>query len=596
MTPTLQKTSVDLGGLLQVLAEALYSTPYVAVRELVQNAHDSCERRRLESSATFEPEIVVSVQGTILRITDNGAGLTRDEIDRYLATVGSGYTRNLRARGAGDTLIGYFGLGFLSALVVSERTQVWTCSYQDAGVAHRFVTRSGEAYSVEPAEPRAIGSEVRLELREAFCELADPAVIRACLQRYCSLLTHPVRLEDGEVINALTPPWRLGPEVNPVRRSKLSLEFAQRFEPTFAPIATLPVVHDEPKLGGLLWVQDGASYASSDNRSVAVFVRGMLIGEQERELLPRWAGFIGAVLESPALQPTASRETLKRDGAYDSVAGRVRDALVAGLADLARNDAATWRRILLRHNEAMLGATLCDATLFDLLADQLTLPTSQGELTLPAILERSGGKLLVTQTDRPSVETILSRALRIPIVFGWRFAVLPFCGLYAQRRHGQLVRIGTEAGDRSLFHPALLPDPQVAQLASWFAAPDREVLVRRFEPAYLPFVLMRDREAELKQRIESDDADRRISQAVLSLARKFTRSLADRPSVRMYVNAACPAIQALLGATEVARQRALKLLAPLSALLGDGEINVDTEAALRAHGEALSAILAGDGK
>src|SRR5262245_19737070 len=97
-TPEILATQVDLFGLMTVLGEHLYSTPFVALRELVQNAHDSCVRRRLEATGEFVPEIRVTTDATAgtLSVADSGAGLTRDEIVRYLATIGAGYTRKLR--------------------------------------------------------------------------------------------------------------------------------------------------------------------------------------------------------------------------------------------------------------------------------------------------------------------------------------------------------------------------------------------------------------------------------------------------------------------------------------------------------------------
>src|SRR5689334_14023264 len=128
MTADFRSTEVDLSGLMRVLGEALYSTPHVAIRELVQNGHDSLERRRIEHHSPERPLIRLTThaeQGR-LSIEDNGAGLTDSEIHKYLATVGSGYTRALRDQGQSSSLIGYFGLGFLSAFVVSEKTEAWT--------------------------------------------------------------------------------------------------------------------------------------------------------------------------------------------------------------------------------------------------------------------------------------------------------------------------------------------------------------------------------------------------------------------------------------------------------------------------------------
>jgi molecular chaperone HtpG len=129
LMPSTFTTQVDLGGLMAVLGQHLYSTPVVALRELVQNAHDSLRRRRLEDGE-WRGEGRIGVQGDpargILRITDTGAGLTDHEIHAYLATVGVSYTRSLRERTQSEELMGLFGLGFLSAFVLAEEVTLRT--------------------------------------------------------------------------------------------------------------------------------------------------------------------------------------------------------------------------------------------------------------------------------------------------------------------------------------------------------------------------------------------------------------------------------------------------------------------------------------
>lgn len=566
---------------MRVLGEALYSTPHVAIRELVQNAHDSCVRRRLEAAAAFEPTIRVTVTPGTLIVTDNGAGLTLDEIHSYLATVGAGYTRSLRDAGKGDGLIGYFGLGFLSAFAVSERVEAWTCSYKDPGKAHRFVSRSGETYTVEPAEPRPVGTELRLTLRDETAELGDPDVVLERLRQYCCLLEFPISLNGGAAVNASRPPWHLGADLSPLRLRTLSLEFAKRFETTFEPIVTIPIPPATDGPAGLLWIQDGGSYATSDNRNASVFVRGMLISDDERDLLPRWAGFVGGVIESTKLQPTASRESLVKNETYDAHAEAIRLRLVEGLAQLAASDPATWRRVLTRHNEALLGAALVDDRLFELVADDVTVPTTEGDLTVPALIARGAGRIHVTQADRAGVESLLLRALKLPIVLGTRFGASAFCLKYTRERRGEVIMLGTQQGDGRMFQPADLDPDRAAQLAAWFAAPDREVLVRRFEPEFLPFALVVNRDAELKRSLESDEADRRIGQAVLGLARQFTSKIKNTSLTRMYVNAASPVMVALFDAPDAERQRALDVLRPLAELLSDSNGGAGFENALK---------------
>jgi molecular chaperone HtpG len=598
--PSLKQTKVDLGGLMKVLGEHLYSSPNVAIRELVQNAHDSCVRRRVESELAFEPRIEVAVDSVArtLSFEDTGAGLTEDEIERYLATIGSGYTRTLRDEGH-EGLIGYFGLGFLSAFVISERIEVWTCSYQQPDRAWSFTSRSGHSYLVRPAPSRPVGTRVTLHLAPRFEELSRAAPVRALLERYCGLLEVPIHCGSGPAVNASPPPWREEDSgSSPLRRRREALEFVRRFEPGFEPLCTLPVEGGEgADVRGLIWIQDGATYGTSDNRNVSVFVRGMLINDDEHDLLPTWAGFVGAVLESDGLHPTASRESLQKDEAYQAVQERVREALVEGLRGLAGEQPATWRTVLRRHNEALLGASLCDPRLYELLCDELTVPTSQGDLPVATVLARSGGRLHVSQADRGGFEELLFRALKVPVVQGVRYGALPFCREYAQRRHGRLVMVGTSGGDRELFRREELPEADARRLREWFGGEQSQVVPARFAPEHLPLVVVADREAELKRRIESDDADKRIASAVLGLARQFTGGLAKAPELRVYINLDCPVVPALLEATPERAEAALALLRPLLGLLSepddDGRL-MPIDEALKGYCRAVTRIARGE--
>jgi molecular chaperone HtpG len=618
---TLHKTRVDLEGLMKVLGDHLYSTPMVAVRELVQNAHDSCERRRIEAGEDFEARIVVRADPTekTLTIEDTGAGLTDDEIQQYLATVGAGYTRTLRQReqaDAGSSLIGYFGLGFLSAFVVSERTEVWTCSYQQPDQAWRFTSRDGQTYSLDAAPLREIGTRVTLHLREQHQGLGNPLAVRRLLLRYACLLRHPIFCpvdgsgsDLGEAVNAEPPPWRDPRELSEVRRRKLALEFAGRFETEFEPLCTIAVGERDTnaEVRGLLWVQDARTYGSSDNRRVWIFVRGMMISDDARELLPRWAGFVGAAVEGLGLTPTASREDLQRDAAYDRAQTQLLDALVDGLGDIASREPASWRRILSRHNEALLGAAICDDRLFALIVEQATLPTSQGDLALARILERSHGKIYVSQAERGGFEELLFRALAVPVVQARRYGALAVAQRWAERRGIPLVMLGTTTGEQALFRKVddgELAEGAPARLRRAFAAEqeDVEIVLSRFAPAHLPFVLVPDREVELKQRIEADDADKRISTAALGLARLFTGNIEQRPPVRLHLNLDCLVISRLADVLardeqDVGALAAVALLRPLVALLSHSDEQqryMTGEAALRGVCEVAERLVAGD--
>jgi len=594
LTTELLATQVDLSGLLKVLGRNLYSTPSVAIRELVQNAHDSCHRRRLEADEAEEPSIRVypDPSANTLTIVDTGAGLTRDEVVRYLATVGRGYTGKLRDEGHHEALIGYFGLGFLSAFFVSDRVELETTSYQSPGEGWRFSSRGGERYSLEPIEPLPIGTRVVLHLSGAFESLAAPEVTESLLHRYCCLLELPVHMgDDSQAVNRPEAPWRI-PELPPVRRRHLELAFVERFEQRFSVLCTLPV---EGTVRGLLWVQDGWSYGTSDNRNLSVFVRGMLISDDARDLLPAWAGFVGGVIESTDLVPTASREDLQRDATFEAAAIAVSDSLVAGLARLATESPAAWRRVLSRHNEALLGAALCDDRLLDLLSDTLRVPTSEGDLTLPVIARRSGGRVHVSIGEGGGYEEVLFRATQVPVVIGTRYGAFGFSQAWCERNGASLIRMGSRESNARLFAPAQVDDGTREALGALFGAQGHEVVPTRFDPDFVPVVLVPDREARLKRRVEEDEADRRISAGVLGLARLYTKKLDARAPSRLYVNLDAPLVSRLLATEGPKRDAVAAVVRAFADLLTDrreaDETEVDAPAALRAMTTALDQLL-----
>lgn len=602
MSQGLRATEVDLGGLVTVLASHLYSTPLVALRELVQNGHDSITRRRLEDPAR-QGGGRITVRGDTARgtvsVEDDGAGLTEPEIHAYLATVGTGYTRLLREVTGSDDLIGAFGLGFLSAFAVADEVTVTTTSHREPAEGHRYRSVGGEQYSVEPVPARTPGTLVELRLKSQHAHIADEEVLRDVLTRYCVLLPVPVHVgDDPEPLNAVPVPWRAEPA--PADPHPARMEFASRFGRRFEPLAAFPVApRGDSDATGLLWVQDSATYGTSDNRDLSVYLRGMLLSEDARDLLPPWAGFIGGVVESTRLTPTASREDLQRDDHYRAVQSALADAVVDGLYETARLHPAAWRRILARHGQELLGAALCDDRLFTLLADDVPVPTSQGDLTAGALRAAGGGTVHIALGSSGGFEEMLYRAMQVPIARGDRYAVLPFLRRYGQLRGCRVVELGSEDGNRALFRDA--DRPLAADEAAWLSASladeGEQLTPARFAPAELPLVLVPDREAELKQRIEDDRADARIPGAALRLARAFTARTDGSVRARLYLNMDSPAVRHLLEAYRAGHpgtSTAAGLLRSMKVIMtaASGESRGDLTAALAGLGAAVTALTA----
>lgn len=541
----------------------------------MQNGHDAIVRRRIEQPDAPNDNsirVVADVAKSTITISDTGAGLTESEIHGFLATVGVGYTRMLRQQDDNTGLIGMFGLGFLSAFVLAKEVTVLTTSWQTPDQSWKYHSTDGQKYTVTAHQTSEPGTQVILTLKEEYSHLASNNLLNRVLSRYCILLHEPVYVGDAsEPVNKLQPPWREetpdGVTMHRALVQRKNLAFAAQFESSFEPICTIPVVPaGMSDAVGILWIQDGATYGTSDNRNLSLFLRGMLLDDEARELLPPWAGFIGGVIESSKLTPTASREDLQRDETWVAVQEALKEALISGLSDLAQNQPEIWRRVLMRHNEALLGAALCDDRLFDLLKDRLQVPTSKGALLAKDLRVNNSIHILLSRDG--GFEEMLFHILQRPVARGDRYAVVPFLRRWALLYHCRIIEVGTQTGNEQLFSLAELPEEQVAYLEEHLCDGE-QLIISRFEPAVLPLVVTPDREAELKQILEQDDADKRISTAALMLARQFTSQIQKTKTSSLYINLNNPCIMQLVTALQHQQQpaAALRLLKSLKVIL-----------------------------
>ena len=595
-------TEVNLNGLIEVLSKHLYFTPVVAVRELVQNGNDAIVRRGIEQPDAPKDNsirVVADVAKSTITISDTGAGLTESEIHGFLATVGVGYTRMLRQQDDNTGLIGMFGLGFLSAFVLAKEVTVLTTSWQTPDQSWKYHSTDGQKYTGTPHQPSEPGTQAILTLKEEYSHLASNNLLNRVLSRYCILLHEPVYVGDAsEPVNKLQPPWREetpdGVTMHRALVQRKNLAFAAQFESSFEPICTIPVVPaGMSDAVGILWIQDGATYGTSDNRNLSLFLRGMLLDDEARELLPPWAGFIGGVIESSKLTPTASREDLQRDETWVAVQEALKEALISGLSDLAQNQPEIWRRVLMRHNEALLGAALCDDRLFDLLKDRLQVPTSKGALLAKDLRINNSIHILLSRDG--GFEEMLFHILQRPVARGDRYAVVPFLRRWALLYHCRIIEVGTQTGNEQLFSLAELPEEQVAYLEEHLCDGE-QLIISRFEPAVLPLVVTPDREAELKQILEQDDADKRISTTALMLARQFTSQIQKTKTSSLYINLNNPCIMQLVTALQHQQQpaAALRLLKSLKVILcssGNKEQQWDLHQALEDFTQVIPVLI-----
>ena len=206
------KLRASFQGLVRVLANSLYPEPDVFIRELLQNAHDSIQLRRV-NHAEWAGEIRIDVDepARTLSFSDNGTGMDQRDIEEFLSVIGSTGTgsraQELASRNVAVATIGQFGIGLLSAFVVAERIDVYTRK-PDAAQTWRWTNHGGEDYALValPAAAQPPGTRVAITLAANQTAFLDGLLLRQTVRRYADLLPFPILLNGpGQSMRSTRP-------------------------------------------------------------------------------------------------------------------------------------------------------------------------------------------------------------------------------------------------------------------------------------------------------------------------------------------------------------------------------------------------------
>ena len=279
------KTSFE--GLVKLLARNLYSDDDAFVRELVQNAQDSIVKRKLLKPAQISGviEITIGKDSQTITVEDNGAGMTRDEIDKYLSTIGRSGTGELRSslaegnRQVAQQLIGQFGIGILSAFVVARRITVETRSVEDNSAGLRWINDGGQFYTLEECDKSSIGTRVTLYIDEKKHYMTNAQRLRDAVRRYADFIPQRI-LVQGEQANIVDAPWhRLFPTSR--ERDAAYAEFIARRFPDH-PVDIIPVDVAEPYIvQGVLYISDNRIPDINTAGMVDIYQARMFVTEEQ---------------------------------------------------------------------------------------------------------------------------------------------------------------------------------------------------------------------------------------------------------------------------------------------------------------------------
>lgn len=399
---------VDIAGIIEIMGSSLYSRMDTPIRELIQNAHDAIMRRR-RKDLDFRGRIDVrqdSARG-ILTFTDDGIGLSAQDAEDFLGTLGIGITGLLKGRGTeeqqlavngnGDGLIGQFGIGLFSAFMLADRLVVES-RREDCVEGVRWEAGPGTSILLSQLERSDIGTTVTLYLKPAFVELAQNAdLMETAIKQYADFLTVPIHLNDAPArVNVINVAW-FQPTPDP---EEMELELAGYFNES--PLDVIPIRIEKPTtIAGALYISPQRTPGFADEATLAVTVRRMVISRRVRELLPLWASFMRGVLELESCSPTASREDLVRDETFRQVQSAISDFIFEHLEGLAVNQPSRLEAIVNWHRYTLAGAALSEPRLRAILRQVYRWQTSRGPMAFDAIVDLSqADPLFETEAER----------------------------------------------------------------------------------------------------------------------------------------------------------------------------------------------------
>jgi len=373
---------VDLRGVIDLLSRHIYSGPRVYLRELLQNAVDAIVARRALDGAGGRVRITpVSAASAEFVIRDDGVGLTAAEVADLLATVGRSSKRDIFDLPRGDYL-GQFGIGMLSCFMVCDTIVIRSRS-AGGGPAVEWTGHADGTFTIAPGdEDIPVGTSVHLSPRAETRALVSTAGVLELAETFAAYLPVSIVVDlpgGSETTITTEAPFLSGDR-------EVRLAYGRDLigaEPLDAIGLSVPGTQTR----GIAYVLPFAPPPSA-RQSTRVYLRRMLLTERADDILPEWAFFARAVIDSEGLHPTASREALVDDDALEQTRRELGDGIRRWVLDLALTDPARLARFVAIHEVALKSLVRHDDELARFIVRWLSVETTHGRLRVDELVRR----------------------------------------------------------------------------------------------------------------------------------------------------------------------------------------------------------------
>lgn len=362
----------EVKQLLQLMIHSLYSNKEIVLRELISNASDAADKLRFEAlanGALYENDsdlkihIAFDKTARTLSISDNGIGMSRDEVISNIGTIAKSGTKEFFNALTGDqakdaNLIGQFGVGFYSAFIIADKVTL-TTRRAGATEAVRWESAGEGDFTLEDVEKTSRGTEIVLHLRDGEDDFLNDWKLKSIIRKYSDHITLPIvmkksEFKDGneivtdedETVNKASALWARN-------KNDISEEEYQEFYKHVSHDFENPLAYTHSRVEGkqeyisLLYIPSKAPFDLYDRErrhGIKLYVKRVFIMEDAEKLMPQYLRFVRGVIDSSDLPLNVSREILQSSRDVDAIkAGSVKKVL-AVLEDMAENKPDDYKK------------------------------------------------------------------------------------------------------------------------------------------------------------------------------------------------------------------------------------------------------------
>lgn len=318
------------------------------------------EKREEDYKAGKKGAIKIKLQEEkSLIFEDNGLGLTKEEIHKFLAIIGQSSKRDLESGKILSDFIGRFGIGLLSYFMVSDKICLRTRSV-DSEVAYEWIGNPDGTYTLTEVEKDTPGTQIFLEAKKGCEEYFTTEIVESLILHYGLILPYPIFLDDGvekRRINPVTLPWQNENATKEEIMSFGEIIFMQKF------LDCIPIHSESGGVDGVAYILP-YSVQPSTKQNHLIYLKNMLLTEKGQNILPDWAVFTKCIINAKDLRPTASRESFYEDEALAKTREDIGVCIAEYLKDMALHDKAAYRKFLDIHSLVVKSMAIEDDELY----------------------------------------------------------------------------------------------------------------------------------------------------------------------------------------------------------------------------------------